>query len=215
MKINSKYKIGLYTLLISLIGITSYKANAQSANDGAYNANNTNVSTNNYNTTLSTNAYPGASKAMSDFYGFYREHEISFDAFVSGAIGQQTIDRLTGARIRHDGRLGAGLGANVFFCRYIGVGADAYSENTTHAFVDNVSGNLIFRLPIADTGLAPYVFGGGGYQFDPLHQSFGQAGAGLEFRFLRHAGLFVDGRYVMAEHTDNYGVARGGLRINF
>jgi len=27
--------------------------------------------------------------------------------------------------------------------------------------------------------------------------------------------LFIDGRYVMADKTDNYGVGRGGLRISF
>ena len=87
--------------------------------------------------------------------------------------------------------------------------------NTTGPFIDSASGNLIARLPIGNTGLAPYIFGGGGYEFDTVHQGFGQVGGGLEFRFMEHAGVFIDARYVIADKTDNYGVGRAGLRINF
>ena len=75
--------------------------------------------------------------------------------------------------------------------------------------------NLIARLPILDTGVAPYIFGGGGYQFDEVAQKFAQGGAGLEFRFARHVGFFVDARYVFADRTQNYGLGRAGLRLNF
>lgn len=201
-------KLKLYSCLLGLFGIVSYAASAQ---DAATNE-----------TTFATNVPPAASASPSEnnlsrFDQYYREHEISFDAFAVGAVGQQTINHLndlSSNRIRHDGRLGAGLGINAFFCRYVGVGAEADSENTTHAFVDNASGNVILRLPIAETGLAPYIFGGGGYQFDPVRQGFGQAGLGLEFRFLKCVGIFVDGRAVIPAHTDTYAVARGGLRIN-
>ena len=145
----------------------------------------------------------------------YRAHEFSIDAFGSVSFGQQTIDHLSGNRLSHDGRLGAGAGLNYFFCRHVGVGADAYSEDTTHRFIDSSSGNLILRLPIGETGMAPYIFGGGGYQFDKVQQGFGQAGAGIEFRFARHLGVFVDARYVIVQHTDNYAVGRAGLRFSF
>jgi hypothetical protein len=148
-------------------------------------------------------------------YHFYRAQELSIDVFGSGSIGQQTIDHFTGDRIEHNGRLGAGAGLNYFFCRYIGVGGDAYTENTAHNFVDSASGNLIGRLPIGNTGLAPYIFGGGGYQFDEVDQKFAQGGGGIEFRFAKHIGFFVDARYVIADKTDNYGLGRAGLRLNF
>ena len=147
--------------------------------------------------------------------GFYRAQELSLDLFGEGSIGQQTIDHISGSRVEHHGRLGAGGGLNYFFTRYVGVGGDAYTENTSHNFIDSASGSLIGRLPIADTGIAPYVFGGGGYQFDEVGQSFAQCGGGIEFRFAKYAGFFVDARYVIADKTDNYGVGRAGLRVVF
>jgi hypothetical protein len=146
---------------------------------------------------------------------FYRAEELSIDAFGSGSIGKQTIDHISGDRIHQNGRAGAGLGANYFFTRNIGIGGDAYTENTAHDFVDSASGNLIARFPIADTGIAPYAFGGGGYQFDDVGEKFAQGGAGIEFRFCRHTGFFVDARYVFADKTRDYGVGRAGLRLSF
>jgi hypothetical protein len=146
---------------------------------------------------------------------FYRADELSLDAFGSGSIGQQTINHISGNRIQKNGRAGAGAGANYFFTRYIGIGGDAYSENTAHNFVDSASGNLIGRIPIGNTGVAPYAFGGGGHQFDEIEQNFAQAGGGIEFRFAEHMGFFVDARYVFAAKTQNYGVGRAGLRLSF
>jgi hypothetical protein len=145
----------------------------------------------------------------------YRPNELAVDLFGTGSIGQQTINHLSGDRIDHHGKLGAGAGLDCFFCRYLGIGGDAYAQNTDRSFVDSTSGNLIARLPIGESGLAPYIFGGGGYQFDEVRQSFGQAGTGLEFRFTKYLGIFVDARYVMAAKTENYGVARAGLRLSF
>src|ERR1700722_9727033 len=160
--------------------------------------------------TITTNQQDNASD-----YRFYRAQELSLDLFGAGSIGQQTIDHLSGNRLDHNTRLGAGAGVNYSFCRYLGIGGDAYTENTARNFVDSTEGNLIGRLPIGHTGLAPYVFGGGGYQFDEVAQKFAQAGGGVEFRFCRHVGVFVDARYVIADKTDNYGVGRAGLRFSF
>jgi len=55
---------------------------------------------------------------------------------------------------------------------------DAYTENTQHSFVDNTSGNLIIRFPFDAIRLAPYVFGGAGYQFDPTGLWLARLGAG-------------------------------------
>jgi opacity protein-like surface antigen len=146
----------------------------------------------------------------------YRNNEASLDLFGSVSINQETINHFSGKRVTHDGRLGAGLGANFFFNRYVGIGGDAYSEDTDMHFVDSASGSLIGRLPIGKTGLAPYVFGGGGHRFDPADRWFAQVGAGLEFRFTPNVGIFADGRYVIIEQgTPNYGVGRAGLRLSF
>lgn len=146
---------------------------------------------------------------------FYKPQELSFDIFGTGSINEHTIDHLTGDRVRRNGRLGLGGGINYFFCRYVGVGADAYSINTTGSFVDYTSGNLYLRYPILQTGVAPYIFGGGGYQFDSVRQGFGQAGAGVELRLIKHVGFFVDARYVFAAETENYAIGRAGFRFSF
>jgi len=168
-------------------------------------------------TTTTTQQSTASDNAFQDsaFSAFYRADELSIDAFGSGSIGEQTIDHISGDRIQKNGRAGAGAGVNYFFTRYIGIGGDAYSENTAYHFIDSASGNLIGRLPIGDTGVAPYIFGGGGHEFDEVEQNFAQAGGGIEFRFAENLGFFVDARYVFADKTQGYGVGRAGLRLNF
>lgn len=146
---------------------------------------------------------------------YYRSGELSLDGFGTGSIGKYTIDHLSGDRIRQHGQLGAGVGLNYFFTRNLGIGAEAYSENTSGTFIDNASGNLTLRLPLGQSGLAPYVFGGGGRQFDRLEAWFGQAGGGLEYRFNQHIGVFVDARMVLPDEAKYYGVARLGMRFAF
>jgi hypothetical protein len=145
----------------------------------------------------------------------FRANELSLDLFGTDALGEHTISHPSESRIRHDSRLGAGLGLNYFANRYIGIGAAAYTENTAHNFVDNVSGSLILRLPFDPIRLAPYAFGGGGHQFDPVDSNFAHAGAGLEFRFTHNLGIFVDGRWVWTDRDKDYGLARAGFRIAF
>lgn len=142
-------------------------------------------------------------------------NEVSLDLFGTMSIGQEVIDNLTDERVRDNGRLGAGVGLNYFFNRNIGLGADAYTENTAHSFVDNTSLNLIVRFPIDSAHIAPYIYGGAGRQFDPSELWFGQAGAGLEVRFTRQVGIFADARYVFTDETANFGVGRLGVRLAF
>jgi len=146
---------------------------------------------------------------------YYRDHELSIDAFGTLSLGEQFINSISATKVRRNGRLGAGAGVNLFFTRNVGIGADAWSEDVRGRFVDNVSGNLIVRFPIADSILAPYVFGGGGYQFEPVSQGFGQFGAGIEIRFNPHTGIFVDARYLVTRRTEDFGLGRAGLRFSF
>ena len=158
----------------------------------------------------------GGDKGMHYDQGdYYRANEVSVDVFGSGSIGKYTIDHLSGNRIRHNTRLGAGVGIGYFITRNIGIGADAYAEDTTGRFVDSASANLILRLPLGHSGFAPYVFGGGGRQFDLARVWFAQLGAGMEYRFTPQVGVFIDGRWVLPEKTKYYGVARAGLRLAF
>ena len=145
----------------------------------------------------------------------YRACELSADVFGTASLGEHSINHLSGSRVRHDTRLGAGLGLSYFFTRNLGIGADVYSENTTGAVVDSLSANLILRLPLGPSGFAPYAFGGGGRQFDLNEAWFGQVGAGMEYRFTRNVGVFLDARWVVPQETKYYGVARLGLRFAF
>lgn len=164
---------------------------------------------------VNNNTVGGDRTVTYDHPHYYQANEVSFDGFGTGSIGRSTIDHFSGDRVRHNGRLGAGAGINYFFTRYFGVGADAYSENTTGAFIDSAEANLILRIPLGQTPFAPYVFAGGGHTFDTVRTSFGQAGAGLEARFTRNVGVFVDARGVAPDRTKYYGVARLGMRFAF
>jgi hypothetical protein len=146
---------------------------------------------------------------------YYRSSELSLDGFGTASLGSYTIDHPSNNRIRQNTEFGAGAGVNYFITRYIGIGAEAYSENTTGVFIDNASGNLILRLPLGQSGFAPYAFGGGGHQFDAAKLWFGQAGAGMEYRFTPHIGVFLDARAVWPNETKYYGVARLGMRFSF
>lgn len=146
---------------------------------------------------------------------FYKPNELSLDLFGTGSIGQETINNLSSDRIEDDLRLGLGAGLNYFFLQHFGIGADAYSEDAGHSFIDSTSVNLIGRLPIGTSGVAPYIFGGGGYQFDKFEQWLVNVGGGFEFRFQKNWGLFIDARYVFAEETKNYGLGRAGVRLSF
>jgi hypothetical protein len=127
------------------------------------------------------------------------------------------LNNLSSRRVRQNSEFGAGAGINYFITKYVGIGASAYSENTSGTFIDNVSGNLILRLPLGQSGFAPYVFGGGGHQFDGAKLWFGQAGAGIEYRFTRNIGAFLDACAGWPNETKyyDYGVARLGLRFAF
>jgi hypothetical protein len=150
-----------------------------------------------------------------DASDLYRAKEVDVDVFGTAAVGKYTIDHLSGNRLRHNSRLGAGMGVSYFFNRNVGISGDAYSENTSHSFVDSASANLVVRFPLGTSGFSPYVFGGGGYQFDAVETAFVQAGAGIEYRFNPHVGMFVDARGVLPDKTKYFGVGRLGMRFAF
>lgn len=161
---------------------------------------------------------PTAVAMADEVYGddvLFRPHEGSFDIFGTASVGQYTLENISGERIHDDARLGLGIGGNYFFSRHVGIGGDVYSENPNHHFIDNTSGSLIIRFPFDRAHLAPYVFGGGGYQFDPDEEWLGHAGAGLDVRFNRNVGMFVDGRYVFLNDSPDLGLFRVGLRLVF
>lgn len=146
---------------------------------------------------------------------YYRASELSMDVFGSASLGKYEVDHLSSQRVRHDTRLGLGLGLTYFITRNLGIGAEAYSEDVDGPFIDSASANVTLRLPVGHSGFAPYVFGGGGKQFDLNEVAFGQAGVGVELRFTPKVGVFTDVRMVWPNETKYYGVARLGLRFSF
>ena len=146
---------------------------------------------------------------------FYKANELSLDLFGTGSIGQSTINHLSGDRLEDNTRLGLGAGLNYFFIQHLGLGAEAYSEDAGHSFIDVASVNLIGRLPLGTSGVAPYAFVGPGYQFDKVEQWLLNLGGGFEFRFQKQWGIFIDARYVFTEETKNYGLGRVGVRLAF
>jgi hypothetical protein len=157
----------------------------------------------------------GAETVSNNQGDYYRSSELSVDAFGSGSLGEYTLNHLSGPSVRQNVRFGLGAGLSYFITRNIGIGGEAYSENTTGAFIDSASANLTLRLPLGQSGFAPYAFGGGGHQFDAAKLWFGQAGAGMEYRFTPHVGVFLDARAVWPNETRLYGVGRVGLRFAF
>ncbi len=135
----------------------------------------------------------------------YAPHEFSFDI----AGGYATRDK--------DGRdkdaCGLAGGVSYFITDKIGVGADTYFDAFELPYMLNFSG--IFRYPISETGLAPYGFGGFGRQWEHAAQWTGHIGAGLEFRLNTHTGVFVDGRRVFPDTTNDYCLWRFGFRFGF
>lgn len=144
--------------------------------------------------------------------GRYFANEFTFDAFGSYTKHFRRFEDLDHSW-RH-GDFGGGVGLNYFFLRYLGIGADTYFQEKGE-FWSNVSGSLIARLPIGNSGFAPYIFGGGGRRFDPLDEWIYGGGIGLEYRFTRHIGLFIDSRYVWADKDTDYTLSRAGLRFAF
>lgn len=146
----------------------------------------------------------------------YHACELSLDAYGVGALHEYDFN--DGGLHRKNYRFGGGVGANFFFTRYLGVGGDAFAiatHNNGNSFLDTTTGNLILRMPIGNTGLAPYIFGGAGYQFEGIDQVVGGGGVGLEFRIVPHFSIFADARYLVPVKTPDYGLARAGIRLSF
>ena len=165
-------------------------------------------------TTTTTTTTTTEQTTRSD-YPLYRAQEFSLDLFGSGSLGEQTIDHISGDRVQHNGRLGAGAGLNYFFCRYVGIGGDAYTENTEHNFVDQRVGKFDRTASSETVGLR-LIFSAAG-AIDPMKspKNSPKPAAALRFRVAKHLGFFVDARYVFADKTEGYGLGRGGVRLNF
>lgn len=144
----------------------------------------------------------------------FTANEFSVDAFGSYWAGERRVEDIFETNIRH-GVWGGGVGVNYFLTREIGLGGDINIPNNGGNFIDNASGSLILRLPFETTGLAPYIFGGGGRMTDRVWEWEGHAGIGLEWRLNPITGLFADARYIWPEDSSDSLQIRAGLRFVF
>jgi len=145
----------------------------------------------------------------------YTANELSLDMFASYVHAEEKFSHLFQTNIRHDGNWGGGVGVNYFFTREFGIMGDINIGNNGGNFVDQAMGAGVIRIPLEPTGLAPYIFGGGGRGFDPSWEWLFQAGVGLEWRMNPVTGLFTDARYIWADKSSDRLLIRTGLRIVF
>lgn len=149
----------------------------------------------------------------------YTANELSLDGFGSYVAGQRGIEHIFETSIRGNrGRFGGGAGVNYFFTRVLGIGGDVnVVGNTGGNFIDQAAGSLILRLPIDPTGLAPYIFGGGGRVTNPVWAWEGHAGIGIEYRLNPVIGIFSDARYMWVDNSSlsDRLYLRAGLRFVF
>jgi hypothetical protein len=146
----------------------------------------------------------------------YSAHELSLDLAGSYIAGQRGIEHLFETSIKGArGTWGGDVGLNYFITRNIGVGADVNMSDNGGNLVDAVLGNLTLRLPLGNSGFAPYVLGGGGRTTDHTWEWAGQAGVGIEFRPSHIWGIFTDARYVWPQHSSDALLLRAGIRIVF
>jgi hypothetical protein len=144
----------------------------------------------------------------------YRNLELDLEGFGTATVNDRGLNSTGQLYHRHFG-LGMGAGGEFFFCRYVGIEAEGFSDTTHHSFVNDCDGNLVLRLPIGNTGLAPYIFGGGGHEWVPVDSNYGEAGGGLEFRFTQMVGIFADGRFIVTDHANNHLMGRLGVKFSF
>ena len=157
----------------------------------------------------------GADSVVNQLDDTYRAGELSLDGFGTASLGEDNLKHLSTDRVHDDTKLGAGIGANYYVTRNFGLGAEAYSQNDGGAFVNSATASALARLPLGDSGFAPYALAGGGYRFQEVKTWLVQAGAGIEYRFCKNVGIFLDARCVIPEKTTYYGVARAGVRLAF
>ncbi len=159
----------------------------------------------------------------------YTAQELSLDLFGSYINPEGKFTDLFETNIRH-GFWGGGAGLNYFVTRELGFGVDFnasakkdnyHSVNLNNGqIIDDVVGSVILRIPIGNSGLAPYAIGSGGRAFGgrevPWQWVYG-GGVGLEYRWSPTMGIFSDARYFWGDKGTVYSrlLIRAGLRVVF
>jgi hypothetical protein len=142
----------------------------------------------------------------------YSAHELSLDLFGTYNKSFAHFDDLFDHTWRH-GEFGGGVGMNYFFTKYLGTGVDTFFQRRGR-LLNNVTGNLILRAPLGNSGWAPYIYGGAGWRDAAGPDELtADGGVGIEYRPNAHLGIFTDARYVWTDKSADEGLIRLGFRI--
>ncbi|HYG36860.1 MAG TPA: hypothetical protein VEC99_18855 [Clostridia bacterium] len=148
----------------------------------------------------------------------YTAQELSLDLFASYINPERNFPDLFDTSIR-EGFWGGGVGLNYFLTRSFGLGADFNISSKTGDLdlVDQVTGSAILRLPLGNSGIAPYIIGSGGRSISPRYSWIYGGGVGIEARFNPTTGIFSDARFFWSERAteDNRLLIRAGVRLVF
>ena len=141
---------------------------------------------------------------------WFRANEWQIDAF-------GTFSDVMGGKTYRDG-FGGGIGANYFWSKNWGAGLEGYwweGSLPGDKVVHNAGINIFYRWPIEDLRIAPYLFIGPGGHLNGEAEASAHGGAGLEWRFIEHFGLFADARYEWTTAPSDYVLYRTGIRYSF
>ena len=167
---------------------------------------------------------------------YFRSNEFSLGLFGSYGVAFDDNHRAIGNHT-----WGGGVDGEYFPLQYLGLAVEGnfFNELPGNFFGSTVTGNVILRFPLDNKfpgfHLAPYAFGGvggifnesngftrfttGGENFNhrnSQNEVLGDAGAGLEYRFTPHLGVFTDARYNFVNGPRNdFMMTRFGLRYAF
>jgi len=133
------------------------------------------------------------------------------DAFNSGEFSLSLFANWVD---KDDADLAPGAGLTYYLTKHIGVGAFTHWDNFDGTFIDNLSAEGHFRLPLGDIPLAPYGLAALGYSFE-TEEVFEALGAGAEWRFNDKWGAFGDVRWQFNNDTDDGAAIRAGVRLVF
>lgn len=138
----------------------------------------------------------------------FRDFEIQLDGFFTGVAASRSSGNTLNSGV------GGGTALNVIFARYFGLGVEAFWYGNDGSAEHMILGNAFFRYPICSLNLAPYITLGGGAGWDHKTVGYGTLGGGVEWRFHKNIGTFVDARWFYGA-PDALAVFRTGIRFAF
>ncbi|MCB1234317.1 MAG: hypothetical protein KDM91_04525, partial [Verrucomicrobiae bacterium] len=80
-----------------------------------------------------------------------------------------------------------------------------------------ITGNLVYRMPLKDLCIAPYLLVGGGLLTNSATDGLFDVGGGLDIRFdsMGCLGLFADATYNWVDGDRDFTLIRSGVRVRF